>query len=293
MKKTILLGFLPLILFFNLKKTFAQEEKSLLWEVSGNGLESSSYLFGTIHIICPDDYFWNDAFENAFAQTEQLFLEVDMSNPDVMKKMQEVMTTTSDEDWVSKLGQKEKDLITEAISNMAGVPKDMISDEMLEQISLMGVYQLMMLSNLECSLPDSYDLNILKKAQTAQMDIKGLEEVSLQIELLQSMDTESVLEAISNYSEEDSDGNDTFEQLINAYKSQDIELLYKLMSDSPEMAGMEKALLTDRNHSWIPVMKEAMKEKPAFFAFGAGHLPGADGIIQLLRKEGYTVKAVK
>lgn len=293
MKKSILLGFLPLLLFLNINTAIAQEEKSLLWEVSGNGLKQSSYLFGTIHIICPDDYFWNDSFEEAFKQTEQLFLEVDMSDPMIMRKMQETVMKNSDDEWVSKLEEKEKELILDAIAKMTGAPKEMISDEMLGQMSLVGVYQLMMLSNLECSLPDSYDMNILKKAQEAEMDIKGLEEMSLQIKLLGSMESESVLKAIKKYGEEGEDADDSFKQLVNAYKDQDIDLLYKLMSDSPELEHMEKALLTDRNHSWIPVMKEAMKEKPAFFAFGAGHLPGADGIIQLLRKEGYTVKAVK
>ncbi|MBS7321171.1 MAG: TraB/GumN family protein, partial [Myroides sp.] len=35
---------------------FAQDNKSLLWEISGKGLEKPSYVFGTIHMICQEDY---------------------------------------------------------------------------------------------------------------------------------------------------------------------------------------------------------------------------------------------
>jgi uncharacterized protein YbaP (TraB family) len=36
-----------------------------------------------------------------------------------------------------------------------------------------------------------------------------------------------------------------------------------------------------------------LKEKSTFVAVGAGHLPGEMGIINLLRKQGFIVEAVK
>ena len=51
-------------------------------------------------------------------------------------------------------------------------------------------------------------------------------------------------------------------------------------------------LLINRNKNWIPEISKYAKEKPTFFGVGAGHLPGENGVINLLRKAGYTVKAV-
>jgi uncharacterized protein YbaP (TraB family) len=51
-------------------------------------------------------------------------------------------------------------------------------------------------------------------------------------------------------------------------------------------------LLSDRNHNWIPVIGEEAKKRPTFFAFGAGHLGGENGVINLLRKAGFTVKPI-
>jgi uncharacterized protein YbaP (TraB family) len=51
-------------------------------------------------------------------------------------------------------------------------------------------------------------------------------------------------------------------------------------------------LLYRRNENWIPVMSRMMREKPTFFAVGAGHLGGDRGVVALLRKAGYKVEAV-
>jgi uncharacterized protein YbaP (TraB family) len=53
------------------------------------------------------------------------------------------------------------------------------------------------------------------------------------------------------------------------------------------------AFLDERNKKWIERMEERMEQKPVFFAVGAGHLLGENGLIQLLRNSGYTVVPMK
>jgi uncharacterized protein YbaP (TraB family) len=65
------------------------------------------------------------------------------------------------------------------------------------------------------------------------------------------------------------------------------------MSESPEWKGFEDILLANRNRTWISIMESAMKQGTQIFAVGAGHLPGKDGVINLLRQAGYTVTPVK
>ena len=54
----------------------------------------------------------------------------------------------------------------------------------------------------------------------------------------------------------------------------------------------KKQILDDRNLNWIKQIPELIKLNSIFIAVGAGHLGGEYGIINLLRKEGYTVKPV-
>lgn len=54
----------------------------------------------------------------------------------------------------------------------------------------------------------------------------------------------------------------------------------------------KKDLLDNRNIKWVAKMPEIMKEKSTVFAVGSAHLGGEYGVLKLLEKEGYQVKAV-
>jgi uncharacterized protein YbaP (TraB family) len=55
---------------------------------------------------------------------------------------------------------------------------------------------------------------------------------------------------------------------------------------------MSEDILDKRNKSWIPVMEASMKVQLSFFAAGAAHLAGRNGLINLLREKGYTLSPI-
>jgi len=61
------------------------------------------------------------------------------------------------------------------------------------------------------------------------------------------------------------------------------------ISDDYQRQGLYN-MVSGRNKKWIPVIKSNIQECPCLIAVGAGHLPGKEGLINLLRKEGYRVK---
>ena len=63
------------------------KENSLLWKISGNGLDKPSYLFGTMHVMCAGDVFMAPHVEEAFNQSESVLLELKMDDPSIMMKM--------------------------------------------------------------------------------------------------------------------------------------------------------------------------------------------------------------
>jgi hypothetical protein len=82
-------------------------------------------------------------------------------------------------------------------------------------------------------------------------------------------------------------------QMVGLYKKQDIDGLLQLMEKSPEMNLNQDALLKDRNVRWVERLPAIMQTQSVFVAVGAAHLPGKNGVLQLLRQQGYTVEAVK
>ena len=79
--------------------------------------------------------------------------------------------------------------------------------------------------------------------------------------------------------------------MVNVYRDQDLDRMDELMKKSdPGMESYMDLLLYDRNRRWVSLMPEQMKEGSILFAVGAGHLPGDQGVIKLLQKQGYSVK---
>jgi uncharacterized protein YbaP (TraB family) len=80
-------------------------------------------------------------------------------------------------------------------------------------------------------------------------------------------------------------------ELVEAYKDEDLELIYQLVKDQfAEMNGYENVFLAQRNQRWLPEIVKNIKKRPCFIAVGAAHLVGTDGLLQLLTQNGYIVK---
>jgi uncharacterized protein YbaP (TraB family) len=104
-----------------------------------------------------------------------------------------------------------------------------------------------------------------------------------------SLEIRSIMNMVNDFDAQKKE----FNRMSTIYKSQDLEALYQLIAESPEMMGSQELLLDHRNRNWIPVMDSAMKKTSTFFAVGAGHLGGNQGVLELLRKQGYSVKPIQ
>ena len=80
--------------------------------------------------------------------------------------------------------------------------------------------------------------------------------------------------------------------MLAVYKQKDLDSLSSMMNDEDELSEYSDLLLSNRNKKWVPEIIEQAKLKPTFFAVGAGHLGNINGVINLLRKQGYKVMPV-
>lgn len=124
----------------------------------------------------------------------------------------------------------------------------------------------------------------------------GLETISQQMSILNSESVElQVEQMIKHIKEGKLNGVKEMNKLVDLYKNQDLQGLYDyiVQSMTKEMENPEEIkdrMLDNRNQKWIGKLSEMMKDKTLFIAVGAGHLAGEEGVINLLRKEGYKVE---
>lgn len=266
----------------------AQRKKnSLLWEISGNGLTESSYLYGTIHIICPDDFELGDHVNKAFASTKQLVLELNMTDPKEMSSIQQLMISNEPVDYKGLLTESQYQKLDEKLTERMGVGMNF-----LKAMKPFALSSMMQLTVMDCAQPASYETTFMGMANDQGIAVSGLETGAFQMSIFDEIPLEEQISWITEFLDNEAKGKEEWKEMLALYKAQDVEGLGEILNDSPEYEKYEDELLTKRNQRWIPQIAEMAKEKSVFVAVGAAHLGGKNGVIRLLKAAGYKVKPV-
>lgn len=264
-----------------------QTENALLWKISGSNLARPSYLFGTIHMICPEDLQIGDSLKGSVRQTDRLFLELDMDAPGIMMKTmkQSMLPSGTIRDLMKP---QEYQRLESFMKDSLGMPMFLLNK--MKPFTLMSV---MYSKFLPCNKPASLEETLMQMAKKQNKEILGLETVEDQLAVFDRIPDTMEIRMLMGLIDDFQGQRDQFGQMILAYRQRDLTELGRMINDSPDIDGFEDLLLVNRNKKWIPVMKAEMNRSSCLFAVGAGHLPGTDGVIDLLRKEGYTVSPVE
>jgi uncharacterized protein len=291
-RKTIPLAIAAMVVSTFSSPSLAEKptEKALLWEITGPGITQPSYLFGTIHTICPSQAELSQPVKTALAKTEQLYLEVDFDDPSFTSTFQSVSKLPPGKTLKTILGDKNYPKVKQFFEQNAQISLD-------NYIDLQPFYLLPFQSNalLKCNTV-AIDRILLKNAQERKVEVLGLEEIQTQASAInQSSNDESDAAALIALANNPEPQRQVFKQLVSYYLAQDIVSMREFFDVPAAGTGKTLAdtLIDKRNQNWIPKIIQAAQTKPTFFGVGAGHLAGDRGVISLLRDRGYTVKPIQ
>lgn len=263
----------------------AQEKKyqSLLWEVSGNGLQKQSYIYGSMHVSDKVSYHLSDNF---FKHLQAADIVANESEPRTWTTMFDLFN------FYSQYTNQGKFYTNFYIKT--------IEKEDLYPLFKSSNYNLVNLLTRTNEAQKEYqedtylDMFIYRTGRKYNKKTVGLEDVktsTLNIMLAQAkMDDseidknrQAILKILKNKS---------YEQALNDfYREKDLDMIDSLtMLSSPK--SFLKAMLFDRNIEMTKNMDSIMKMGSLFSAIGAAHLPGKKGVIELLRAKGYKVTPV-
>ncbi|MBK9984654.1 MAG: TraB/GumN family protein [Saprospiraceae bacterium] len=268
---------------------------ALLWKIEKPGQAEPSYLFGTIHMIPKDDYFLPSGLDEAFDKSKQVVFEIDLDEMSDMGSMMGMLSNLMMKDGTTLqdlLTPQEYTEVSKYFDNM-GLPMFLLSNVKPMFLSMLAEVNM----NPEEMQSDdivSYEMNLYDRAQKAKKEVGGLETMQYQMSLFDSISYKDqalmLLDAIKGTNTD----TDMYDQTVELYKHQDIEAMIEMATEPKpgEDGNFENVLINNRNKNWIPIMSKMMKNGPVFFAVGAGHLAGENGVLSLLKKQGYKVTPV-
>ena len=268
----------------------ASTPHTLLWKISGKGMAKVSYLFGTMHILCSDEAKLSDSLKAVIAGCDEVYFEIkldDLSNLlGAMKSMQ-----MNDDKKLSDLMSVEK---YQKVKNYFSKHGSMLPFSMLERFKPLLISSLIEEQNMNCQATDGMELTIMKELRPYDKPIRGLETMEFQAGLFDSIPYTKQAEELLDYIDSADQYKKMTADLAAMYKRQDLDQIDEISrKDDPAMNGYMDLLLYDRNRKWAKNLDTLLSKKSLLIAVGAAHLPGKDGLIDLLRKDGYTLTPVK
>ena len=258
----------------------------LLWEISGKGLQKKSYLYGTLHVAPKKEFYLNPMVGKVIQNCDVLALEAIIKFKDAIAMAPQMVLengkTINDylsveeyqklEDYCLKtLQMKEK-----KFGRYKRLKPFFISSDLLVQ---------------QLGKTKSVEKELEKLAKKYKKSVVGLESLAFQIETINSMPIEigftQLVKELGNELTE-------FKMLLAQYRNENLNALMEMMEKSErDNPGFNEKFLNIRNRNWIPVIENLIKEKAAFIAVGSAHLPGDQGVINLLKKQGYAVNPIR
>ena len=275
-----------MLLVFSTAIAQAPKEKALLWKISGNGISQPSYLYGTIHLMCPDQIKIDTVLRRCFSSCKQLFLEINTSDPEMMSKTMKGMMMDSGQSLENLVNKGDYDSMSHIFMEKASIPM-MLMAKSKPMLLMSAVFP----SLLGCA-PEGWETRFEEMAKNNKMPINGLETIEYQLSVFDTIPYKAQASMLKDFLYNLDSTKKSFEEMLDIYLKKDINALYEVTVKDPDFGNYEALMLNNRNNNWIPVIATTAKAKPTFFAVGAAHLGGEKGVISLLLKKGFKVTPV-
>lgn len=257
----------------------------LLWEISGNGLTTKSYLYGTIHVMPKEKFSISPKIQNAFQNTSVLALEVKLKMS-IFKQLKIAKKSFLPQGKTLKNYLSENDFLrlkTYCIDSIK-----ITETKFNKYIHLKPFFFSSLISQEQMGEISSYEIELDKMAKSQRKRRMGLESIEYQLETINKMSIEDQVKMMMD--EIDVNPSTQFNDLLTLYLKEDLNGLYKAVTaESNEIPDFNQNFLVKRNTNWIPIIEKQISKKATFIAVGAAHLSGENGVIQLLKSKGYQV----
>ena len=281
--------FVSLIILIVLSSFYTKKPKqNLLWEITSPHTSEKSYLFGTIHIIEKEFFHFPELIKEKINNSSKIIFEIPYPN---ISNTRDLMLLPNNGTIFSFFSEEEK----MKIINWSEQNLKMNENEFLNNY---GNYKLFVLYQTISQLAFldktvSYEQEIYKITKGTTKKIEGLETIEEQIDILDKIPLEIQKKQILTAIDSLIVNQNLMQEMQLAYKSQDLKKIYNWIQKESENNHISlDEFLFKRNKKWLSKIVLNINTNSTFIAVGAGHLAGEEGLINLLKKQGFKLKSI-
>ena len=266
--------------------------KHFLWQASaGNG---TLYLLGSIHFGTSDMYPLPMVITSSFKQSDALVVEADILSADPVELAQMVSTKAMYQDG-STLHQylsAETSARLQQVSVSLGIPVEMLDMQKPWFVSMS--LTALALNKLGFSEDMGIDAHFLSLAKGKKKVIE-LEGMAWQLALFDQLTTEEQVMMLEETLREIEHGKEFFDKMLRYWRAGDGEGVQELFDEGvmslKDSGRLNQIIMIDRNRSMTDKLHALAQQGGKYFVVvGAGHLPGDQGIVALLKQRGYRIE---
>ena len=278
-------------------------QAQLLYRISGNGLTDASYILGTCHTA---DISFVDSIpglRRAMDDAQQVYGETskDAQSEPTDEDMDKYMLLPQGVLIDSLLSADEMKRLTAFMTDSCKIDSANVGIFFDVKPFPLALYLALRCDGFKETLKSNdgvtFDEYFQKEALRQGKEIGGLESKNSQFKLFCNSfslkrQKELLMCMVDNHKRPEAEGSG-----VETYYSQNLDAIWKELNDNTDVdcgytSEEQMRLLSTRNLAWMKNIPSLMSRKPTLFVVGALHLPGPNGVLDLLSKAGYTVEAV-
>ena len=263
-----------------------------LYEVQG--AKARHYLLGSVHLLPPAAVPPPPALDAAYAATRLLVVETDLdalATPELQQRMAGAAREERKGGLQAQVGKKLYARL-QARARSLGMPVPVCAELRAWFCAL--ALELYPLQQAEFSVTYGIDRRYYNLAREDGRAVVGLETPEFQIGLFAQMPEKLSTQMLAATLDESTTSSQTPAELLRVWREGDLAALDEVVRDlRKRYPELHARILADRNRAWIaPLVERLGQDTPMLVVVGAAHLPGADGLLALLKAQGFEAKPV-
>jgi uncharacterized protein len=266
----------------------AARAASPVWVI--HGAHNTLYLAGSVHLLPEQDAALPGAFNRAYADSAKLVMELDLGNLDqstAASWMLEHGALPAGTSLRSILGGERYARVTAAAAEL-GLPAELFANQAPWVVAL----ELADLDYLRLGLDPQHGVEeqLVQRAQTDGKPTAGLETLGEELGGLEALPPEEQLRLLDQTLGELKDAPEELHEVLAAWRHGDAPKLAALLSrEYRDFPALYRPLVTARNQHWLPQIERLLSgQQNCLVVVGSLHLVGEGGLLELLRKDGFT-----